>query len=488
MGKDREGKFHTRKGRPSGKGTSKGFDGHEDAAEIEQQLQMEEQLNVGETGTPDTMRHPNRNTNKGSSGRLSVNTRRKPAKATRTLTSDNTNRPEQTAAIQEGMTTAMSRETFNQLDATPGTHFFSFYMPTHQSGLEVNEQHDRIAFKTAVQRMAAHLEQEEQSAAREMLLSTSGDIVSNDRFWRSQGKGLAVLLTENFVRLIKLPFSPGQIAISNRRFYLSPLLPLIMNREYFYILLLSKKQAKVFRADRYSISPVTVSELPDGIEDVVHFENKDNEGLFRTGSSGGGGGANFHGLGESGPDHKENIAMYLKEVDKTLHQYLLGQESVPLLLAGVDYLLSIYRKVSVYGHISDEQIEGSAEYKDLFTLHDEAMTRMKGYFEESKRDAIESYGVKSDTSRVSTQAAEIIPAAHFSRVSKLFVREGAQIWGRFDEADSRLLIHSVQEPGDDSLIDRAIVKTIANGGDAYVLPENEMPGLADMAAVMRFDA
>jgi hypothetical protein len=486
MGKDREGKFHPRKGRPAGEGVAKGFDGHSNASEIEHQLQLEEQLNVSETGTPDTLRHPNRNTSKAS-GRPSAN-RKKSSKSTKSASSDNINTSQKAGTIQQEVTTIITREDFKNLEAISGTHFFSFYMPTHSLGLEVNEQRDRTEFKTSVQRLASQLEQEGQTAARETLLTSTNQLISNDDLWRSQAKGLAVLITENFTRLIRLPYSPGQHAVSNKRFYLSPLLPMVMSREYFYVLLISKKQSKIFRVDRYGISPLTISELPDGIDDVVHFENKDNEGLFRTGSSGGGGGANYHGTGESGPDHKENIAAYLKEVDRTLHQYLLSKETAPLLLAGVDYLLSIFRKVSVYGHIAKEQIEGSNEHADLSTLHSEAISRMQDYFEEGKRSAMEAYGVKSNTSLVSTKTSEIIPAAYFSRVSKLFVREGAQIWGTFDEATSKLVIHSIQEAGDDNLVDRAIVKTIANGGDAYLFAENEMPGSADLAAVMRFDA
>jgi hypothetical protein len=382
----------------------------------------------------------------------------------------------------------MSREEFQDLDKQKGNHFFSFYLTTHQSGVEVNEQQDRIAFKTAVQRLATQLEQTGESPLREMLLETAEQLISNDAFWRRQSKGLAVLITDGFVRLIKLPYAPGNFAESSKKFYLRPLLPLIMNEEYFYILLLSKKQAKVFRADRFSISPVSIPELPDGIEDVVHFEEKNSEGLFRTGSSGGGGGAVYHGLGESGPDHKEDIAMYAKEVDRTLHQFLLGKESVPLVLAGVGYLLNIFRKTSTYGHIWDQQVEGNVEYTDLATLQQEVLNLMQPYFESKLHKAIDAYGVKSDTSRVSAQPAEIIPAAHYSRVSHLFVQEGHEMWGTFDEFKNSIVIHNTRENGDESLVDRAVVKTVVNGGEVYILPEAQMPNTGGLAAVMRFDA
>jgi hypothetical protein len=489
MAKDREGKFHPRKGRPSGEGRSKGFDSHRDAKAIEEQIKLEEKLDVSVAGTPDTMRHPNRNKDKARRRSLTVNTRKKPSRTTRVPSANTTNTPSGIETTIGEVISTMSREEFQKLDQTPGDVLFSFYMPTHSSGVEVNEQHDKIHFKAEVQRLATLLENDNQkSAAKEILLKTTEELISNDQFWRNQAEGLAVFITDNFIRVLKLPYAPMQHSGYNKRFFLRPLLPLVMNKEYFFILLLSKKQAKIFRADQYTISPVEIPELPDGIEDVVHFEEKDGEGLFRTGSSGAGGGANFHGLGESGPDHKENIAMYMKEVDRTLHQFLLGNESAPLVLAGVEYLLSIFRKVSVYGHIWDGQIEGNVEYKDTATLHKAGLETVESYFTGTLTDAIETYGVKSDTSKVSIQPAEIIQAAHYSRVSKLFVEEGLEIWGTFDEKNNTIVMHNQRMEDDESLVDRAIVNTIGHGGEAFILPQDKMPAPSSIAAVMRFDA
>jgi hypothetical protein len=488
MGKDREGKFHPKKGRPSGEGNTKGFDSHADAGAIEQQIKLEDTLPLKETGAPETMRHPNRKTDKTRRRSAPLNSRKRPSRTTATVSADSIQHPVEDPIIDEGITYGMSRTEFQDLDKQKGNHFFSFYLTTHQSGVEVNEQHDRIAFKTAVQKLATQLEQAGETGPREVLLTMTEPLLSKDPFWRRQSKGLAVLITDGFIRVIKLPYAPGNFAESNKKFFLRPLLPLIMNDEYYYVLLLSKKQAKVFRADRFSIAPVSIPELPDGIEDVVHFEEKNNEGLFRTGSSGGGGGANYHGLGESGPDHKENIAMYAKEVDRTLHQFLLGKESVPLVLAGVGYLLNIFRKTSTYGHIWEEQVEGNVEYTDLATLHQDVHKLMEPYFESRLRRAIDAYGVKSDTSRVSSQPAEIIPAAHYSRISHLFVQEGHEMWGTFNELSNSIVMHNMREEGDESLVDRAVVKTIVNGGDVHILPERQMPNSGGLAAVMRFDA
>lgn len=134
--------------------------------------------------------------------------------------------------------------------------------------------------------------------------------------------------------------------------------------EKFFVLILSKKNAKFFRGDLSGLHHVEISELPNGIEDVVHLEEKDDKKLYRTGSSGGGAGSNYHGMGAGTPDDKENISMYLKEVDRTLWKEGLNNEKAPLVLGGVEYVVAIYKDISQYKHIADKVLTGSLENED----------------------------------------------------------------------------------------------------------------------------
>lgn len=140
-------------------------------------------------------------------------------------------------------------------------------------------------------------------------------------------------------------------------------------QSYFFVLILSKKQAKFYRGDQSGFTQIEVKELPNGIDDVVHLEEKEGQNLFRTGSSGGGGGANYHGMGSSAPDDKENIAMYLREVDRTLWKEILNKEKAPLVLGGVDYIVSMYKGLSQYKNILDDSISGNVENEDRHKIY-----------------------------------------------------------------------------------------------------------------------
>lgn len=378
-------------------------------------------------------------------------------------------------------------EDFNTLANRQYQHCISVFIPTHPSGVEVNEQVDTIVFKNALQKVSAELKEQNVGAEEiQRILKPAQQLLKDDVFWRDQSRGLAVFLADGFAQYCRLPFTPAQDVHVNATFYMAPLTPLILSKERFYLVMLSKKQAQVFKADAFGMEVLDIPEMPNGMDDVIHFEEKDDKNLFRTGSSGAGKGANYHGMGAGVPDDKKNISIYLDEVDETLWKEVLGRENCPVLLAGVEYLTSIFRQCTQYKNVWPESLTGNFEYTDTNTLYNMAREVMQPYFRERAERACEEYGNKSATSLSTSVVADIIPAAYYGRVSTLLVRKGDQLWGTFDVQSNELRVHEARQEGDESLYEKAIVKTIQNGGEVHELEPSSMPVDASLAAIMRY--
>ncbi|HEY9007214.1 baeRF7 domain-containing protein [Ohtaekwangia sp.] len=495
MGKDREGKFHPSKGKPSGLGKENSVELHlkEDGA-LDQYLETAEKYTDGPEEMPANVRvrHPNRNVDKhtenateGRSARTYSRPASKKAESSFTSYENGSSGTDTTAGLEHSGT--LTRSLFEQLANHQADIYITAYLHTHPSGVEVNEKQDLIAFKNILQQTMAQLRQvgiDETSAAR--MLAPGYELLKNDTFWQTQSQGLAVFISNDLFQYIKLPIAPPEALLMGPSFFLHPLIPLITAREYFYLLVISKKQSKIFRVDQFNIQHIPVPELPRGIDDVVHFEEKDDQNLWRTGSSGAGGGANYHGVGAGKPDEKENIALYLEEVDETLWENLLNKENVPLLLAGVDYLLPIYRSIAGYKNICSENLTGSYEHEDIHTLHQRALEVMTPYFNERHQKALASYANQSATDLTSSIPADVIPAAYYGRVAHLFVQQNEHIWGTFDEMANKLTIHDTQQPGDECLLNKAVIKTILTGGEVHILEKEKMPADSSIAAQFRY--
>jgi hypothetical protein len=458
MGKDRENKFHPGKGKPSGANKSE--------PEIPSDLPA---------------RHPNRNTSKGADYQESKSTENKSRNTT-----FNENEEELTKAQPEELIGHLTKEAFIELASFDQPPCVSILMPTHKAGVEVNEQVDVTTFKNALQQAEKMLrENGVGETIVKRMLAPGYDLLREDKFWYSLSDGLAVYIADGFFKYLKLRAPLIQHVRINSSFYVSPLLPFMVRPEYFYLLDIAKKFPRFYRADTLGIEHLQIEEMPSGVDDVVHFEEKEAEKLFRAGG-GGKGGANFHGIGGGKPDEKEHIAVYLEEVDDTIWKSHLNRENVPLLLAGQDFLIPIYRSVSDYKNIWPEALTGNHHQQNDNELYEEAMQVMKPYFEQPLKRALEDYGNKSATMLTSTVIGAIIPATYYSRVSHLFVRKGSSIWGTFDELENKLEIVENETGTSEDLIDKAVIKTIQNGGEVYFLESDQMPENNELAAIFRY--
>src|SRR5687768_12050571 len=146
MGKDREGRFHPKKGKPSGGPEGMDFDPSQDLNEVKQDL------------TNTQIRHPNRNTNKKQDyGR--EQTDRNDGASDKTTNDSFTE--EFTKTVPKELEGRISKTLFLELANYKGKYCLSIFLPTHKQGMEVNEQQDLIAFKNELQEIEKRLHEKQ---------------------------------------------------------------------------------------------------------------------------------------------------------------------------------------------------------------------------------------------------------------------------------------------------------------------------------------
>jgi len=379
----------------------------------------------------------------------------------------------------------ISKEELKELINYHGDPCISILMPSHRSGVAVNEKQDAIIFKNALQTVNNQLLEKGLKAPQiETLLKPGFDLYHNGVFWNNQQEGLAVFLSNDFVKVVQLPFQVKEQTFVNNAFLISPVLPAVINKEEFYLLVLSKHDAKFYHGNEYGLQRMEVNGLPKGMADMIHLEERENQDLLK-GSGGADRSAAFHGQGEH-LDEKVNIALYFQEVDKTLFTEVLHDKNKPLLLAGVEYLIPIYKAVSKYKNIADVAISGNLEYEDVHAIFQKARTLLTPYFEQQTKAALKNYYNQIATPNTSSMAEKVIPASYYAQVSDLFICKNTNLWGKFNENDQKLEIHEEKQEGDVCLLNKAAAKTYINGGRVYVLEKEEMPKESIIAASFRF--
>lgn len=366
----------------------------------------------------------------------------------------------------------------------------SIYMPTVEAGAETRQ--NPIRFKNLIRRAEALLEEQgiDRSEALELLQPAME--LDQTEFWQHQQAGLALFLTRGFQRFCRLPLPVQELVVVADRFHLKPLLPLFTEDSEFFVLALSQKQVRFFQANRYGISPVEVKGMPQSLDEALNYDETAKEGQFRIATSKGGTAnsfvqpGEFHGQGSPDRDqHQKDILQFFQVINDALHPKLRNQ-TAPLVLVGVEYLLPIYREANTYPHLLDAGVTENPEDLKPEELHEQVWPLVEPQFTQVQEAAVAHYQELSGTGKTSTELKEVVSAAYFGRVDQLIVALDRQQWGSFDPDANQVCLHSDFEPGDGDLLDTAAMQTLLNGGTVYVVEPEQVPDAAPLAAIFRY--
>ncbi len=354
----------------------------------------------------------------------------------------------------------------------------SIFLPTHRAGREV--QQDPIRLKNLLRQAQRRVEELGFRSSCDITRKANG-LVTDSHFWRHQGDGLALFLSPSEHRHYRLPASFEELVVVADHFHLKPLLPVMSSAEHFYVLGLSQKYVKLFRGGRFSVGEVQLEGVPESLADALRFD--DREASLQ--SHGGRTTAIFHGHGLGKDDPKDDIRRYFRQIDAGLHD-ILRSDGSPLVLAGVDYLLPIYREITAHPNVVAGGVVGSPERVSIKQLHAEAWKLVAPQFDEERSAAKSQYLSLADTPRGSADVKRVIRAAHQGRVDSLFVAVGEHLWGRWDRQTDAITIDEQSRAGDIDLLDAAAAQTWMHGGSVFVVAPGEVPGEGKLAAVLRY--
>lgn len=361
----------------------------------------------------------------------------------------------------------------------------SLYLPTHRIPMEI--QQDRLRLKNLLRQAEEVLtERGLRAPEAKALLEPAEKLLLDTLFWKGQQDGLAVFLAPGFDRHYPLPVDLPELAIVGERFHLKPLLALLSGGE-FYILALSQNRVRFFQASPFSVSEVEVEGMPLCLDEALKYDDPEKQLQFHTGAQKvtGGRAAMFHGHGVGADDAKSNLLRFFQQVDRGLHA-VLREEQAPLVVAGVDFLLPIYREANSYANLLTAGIIGNPEGLTPAELHQNALEVVAPHFQQARQAAEARYRQLAGTGKASHDLREILPAAYHGRVDTLFVALGYEEWGAFEPDHGGLRFAPQNGPGAEDMLDFAALHTLLQGGRVFAVAAREMPDGPPLAAVFRY--
>ena len=164
------------------------------------------------------------------------------------------------------------------------------------------------------------------------------------------------------------------------------------------------------------------------------------------------------------------------------------EDMVPMVLAGVEYLIPIFREKSNYPYIVDDFIRGNPELLNGEELKDMAWKIVEPLFSKDRIQAEDKYkqfyGQKNKLYANSLE--RIIPAAFSGQVESLFLDNSVEKWGKYDHDTNKIKINESQKDGDEDLMEYASILTLSRGGNVFSVSHENIPDMSSVAAVLRY--
>lgn len=375
------------------------------------------------------------------------------------------------------------------MDAKPSPGV-SLYLPTHVRGVETRQ--DPIRLKNLIAEARQSLASAGlKSAEADAILDPAVALVEDYGFWQHQDSGLALFLDGGQAHTYKVPlaFEP-KVAVGSA-FHLTPLLPLLDPDGAFHVLTITAQSVRLFEASRFSMVEDDTADLPRSVDEVIgqpDYENPLQASPVGRPHTGAINITKSQVSGESPEDwRKANTVEFVRRVAVALERHL-ATHRLPVVLIADAEIQGHFRKLADLGSLLAGVVETNPEALDVSSLHAAAYDVVRPIFDESRKHAVERLSalLGSRDSRATLDAGDIVKAAHLGRIDTLMLAEGAELWGRFDEATGEVSMGDLAAADGQDLLDDVAARVLRHGGAVSILAIEEMPEGAPAAAVLRF--
>jgi hypothetical protein len=358
-------------------------------------------------------------------------------------------------------------------------------MPTHPTGPE--GQQDAVRLKNLVTTAEKQLiDRGLRSVEAHELLKPILELPHDPKTWSRRKHGLAIFRSEEVFACYWLPMPLDEAVVADQRFHVKPLLPAITQTPPYYVLAISRNEVRLLRGTQHGFERLALPGLSASMEKALNLQGADRGEQVHSAMRGDLGKESgvFHGQGGHRDTIKEEVVEYFRIVDKALWPEL-QKRAWPLILAGVEYELAMFRKVSRYAHIADAMLLGNFDHVKDEELFARARAPAEEFHDKERLAAIANYKLLSDTDLASDNIEEIIPAAHQGRIDVMFVDPRAEVFGYYHAEDSSVEI-AHQPRGAIDLIELTIAQTILHKGTLYTVTCDRLIAASPLRAVFRY--
>lgn len=302
-----------------------------------------------------------------------------------------------------------------------------------------------------------------------------------------QGHSVGVLRSPDVFRFTWIDEVVKSRAEIGPHFYIRPLLPELTRDKTFYILALSQKNVRLLRCTSRSSEEIPLPQHVANSYDAYMNSAKPDHVTDNRASAGPGAGTSKGVMFTTSSDREdkdEYLVHFFRQIDRGVEEILHGKTE-PVVLAGVEYEIALYRSLKSNLHLAQECVQGAPNSLKSGEMHARALDAILRCYEKKVDEALAQYNHKVGAG-ASNRLKDVVTAAHDGRVLTLLVSDSLEKTGVFDETTHSVKGRETGTPEDEDLVNDAAVQTVLHAGQVFVVPTGKMPNGAPLAAIYRF--
>lgn len=362
----------------------------------------------------------------------------------------------------------MRRNDLAELAGSTGFPRVSIYIPTHKTFPQAEQDPIRLsnALKEAEKQLA-----EAGVGRTEDLISAARQRTEEQKFWRYQDHGLAVLIEDGATRWLKLPKRVPELTIVGERYHVRALIDIFADSGRFHVLATTRDSVRFFDAAEREFEQVKIDELPSNLDEIKGRTDFDDQAGYHARSRGSAASPKYHALGESPEDYEEvELGQFAQSVAKAVDNHLAG-DAAPLILVAQPRLLGRLRQKLRYGNVTEDDVQRDPTSMGDKELHAEAWTIADPLLREPRNALRErcSAWIEGAEIPASDDLQELMRSADEGRIGTLLLAQNANVWGQYDEERRQVSRSDDNAPDNEDLLNLLAVKTLTQGGDVINL-------------------
>jgi len=194
-------------------------------------------------------------------------------------------------------------------------------------------------------------------------LRQARELISSQEFRPLHDEGFVLFAHPDMFRFYHFPAELPHLVSIGSGFQLGPLQDAIRDNQPYLVLALSHKHVRMFEGDRFHIRQLRLKNFPADMKESLGIDEYPNTADARRSPPTGG-----HQTAEIthteysvSQTDKEMLFLFFRKIDASLRKFL-QRKGEPLVLAGVQYLLPIYRQANTSPYLVPGGLAGNLEH------------------------------------------------------------------------------------------------------------------------------